>query len=591
MRALIVAIAMAVGLPAVAQECKAPACAAVRGARTVGWPAQTRAEVMARNGMVTSSHPLATQAGLAILRGGGNAIDAAIATAAVMGVTEPQSTGIGGDMFLLYWHAKERKLYALNAAGRAPTGATADHYQSLGYTADPANWGIGSGLPPAGILTVTVPGAVWGWEQALKRFGTRDFRTVLADARRIAEQGYPVTERVAGEWLIPPALPLKGCCTAPDPETQRVFLPGGRAPRPGDIFRNPDLARAFAAIQAKGAAAFYTGTIAQAIVRRSSELGGTMTLSDLAGYRGAWVEPVTVRHAGYDIHELPPPSQDWGALVMLNVLEACMPKWAPGETLASLGPANPRYWHFLIEAKKRAYADLLAFNADPVAAKVPIERLLSRAHAEAQCAKVDPARASPTAPMPLKEREGDTVVLSTADAAGNMVAMVQSVASEWGSGITVPGWGILLHNRGIQFTLDRRSPNLIAPGKQPYHTLAAGFVTREGKPVMSLLLMGGDMQAQGHAQVLVNMLHLGANQQMASDMARFRHSQVTNELILEAPLHERIGPALAAMGHKLAAPGSGPVGGYQSIRVEETPAGRVYRAGSDHRKDGQAAGW
>ena len=588
---LVLGMAAASSAPAQSDKCTAAACAAVAGERPAGWPAQSRAEVMASRGMVTSSHPLATQAGLSILRQGSNAIDAAIATAATLGVVEPMSTGMGGDLFLLYWYAKEGKLYALNAAGRAPSGATADHYASLGYQADPSNWGIGSGLPDAGILTVTVPGSVWGWEQALKRFGTRDFRVVLAEAHRLAADGFPVSERVAADWQVPLALPLRQCCTAPDPESQRVWLPGGQAPKAGEIFRNPDMAKALAAVQQSGAAAFYTGPIAAAIVKRSTELGGTMTLADLAGYRGAWVDPVTIRHAGYEIHELPPPSQDWGALVMLNVLDACMPKWAPGETLASLGPANPRYWHFLIEAKKRAYADLLAFNADPVASRVPTDRLLSRAHAEAQCAKVDPRRASTTAPMLAKEREADTVVLSTADDDGNMVALVQSNSGGFGSGITVPGWGIMLHNRGVQFTLDRASPNLIAPGKQPYHTLAAGFVTQAGKPVMSLLLMGGDMQAQGHAQVLVNTLHLGANQQMATDMARFRHDQVTNTLILEAPLFQRVGAALARMGHRLGPPSSAGVGGYQSIRVEQTATGRVYRAGSDHRKDGQAAGW
>ena len=354
--------------PALAQEarCPEPACAAVAGGRTEGWAAQSRAEVIARNGMVTSSQPLATQAGLAILRKGGNAVDAAVATAAVLGVVEPFSTGIASDLFMIVWVAKEKKLYALNAAGTAPTGATPARYAELDYGRDPKNWTLGSGMPPAGILTVTVPGAVWGWDAALKRFGSMGFADVLTDAEYYARDGFPVSPRIADDWTpLPRALPLKACCTDHDPDTLAVWTPGGKGPKVGEMFRNPGLARAFALLRKDGPSAFYTGDIGRAIIAKSQALGGTMTAADLAGYAGRWVDLVQTRYQGHDIFELPPPSQSWGALEMLNILEACVPVWSPGQTLASLGPRSPRYWHYLIEAKKLAYADLAAWNGDP----------------------------------------------------------------------------------------------------------------------------------------------------------------------------------------------------------------------------------
>ncbi len=579
-----------------APRCPEPACAAVAGGRTEGWAPQSRAEVIARRGIVTSSQPLATQAGLAILRRGGNAVDAAVATAAVLGVVEPFSTGIASDLFMIVWDAKTKKLHALAAAGTAPTGATPQHFADLGYGKDPKNWALGSGMPSGGILTVTVPGAVWGWDAALKRFGTMGFGDVLADAEYYAREGFPLSPRIADDWMPMPKalsgpLPLKACCTDHDPDTLSVWTPGGQAPKVGEMFRNPGLARAFALLRQQGADAFYKGDIAKAIVAKSTALGGTMTAADLAGYKGEWVDLLHTRYQGHDVYELPPPTQSWGALEMLNILEACVPVWSPGQTLASLGPKSPRYWHYLIEAKKLAYADLSAWNGDPKFVTVPVERLTSKAYAASLCRQVDPARAKATTPGPA-DRSGDTVVLATADADGNVVALVNSISSVWGSGLTVKEFGMILHNRGVQFSLDPASPNIIAPGKRPYHTLAAGFVLKDGAPMLSLLLMGGDMQAQGHGQVLVNMLDLGANVQMATDMARFRHGQVSDQLTLEPALDALVGADLKAMGHRLGKPGSGLVGGYQAIRIGRDKDGKpVYRAGSDHRKDGQAAGW
>jgi gamma-glutamyltranspeptidase / glutathione hydrolase len=593
------------GQPSPIAECAgaqpAPFCRAVRGDRAEGWPAQSRSEVMATNGMVVTSQPLAAQAGLAILRQGGNAVDAAVATAATLNVVEPMMVGVGGDLFVVVYVAKERKVYVLNASGTAPTGASLEHLNELGYHWNPQNWAPGSGMPPGGILAVTVPGTVWGWEEVQRRFGKLHFREVLEPAAHYAQDGFPVSERIAHDWVLPGALPLRGCCQDLDPESVRTWYVDGKPPRAGQIFRNPQLAHTLRLLQAGGREVFYRGEIAKAIVARSDALGGTMTLADLAGYHGEWVEPATSVHKGYDIYELPPPSQAWAAEEILQILDTCLPAWAPGATLAGLGPASPQYWHLLIEAKKLAYADLYAYNADPRFANVPLRQLLSSAHAQTLCGRVDPRHASSTGPAGTTDLSGDTVVLSTADSEGNMVSWVNSNYSEFGSGITVPGYGFVLHNRGALFTLDPHSPNVIAPGKRPFNTLAAGFVMHGSTPQMTVTLMGGDMQAQGHAQVLLDILDLGANVQAAADMARFRHNQVRNTVDLESALFHLVGAELSGMGHTVRAVDGEGVGGVQMIlftpeetsaQAGSTPTLRgFYRAGSDPRKDGQATGW
>lgn len=576
----------------------APFCSAVRGDRAEGWLAQSRSEVMAQNGMVVTSQPLAAEAGLSILKQGGNAIDAAVATAAVLSVVEPMMVGVAGDVFAVVYIARDHKVYALNASGIAPTGATLAHLNSLGYHWNPQNWGPGSGMPYGGILPVTVPGTVWGWEEIEKRFGKLRFKTVLEPAVKYAEQGFPISERIASDWRLPPALPLKGCCRQLDPDSVKTWYVDGKRPVAGQIFRNPDLAHTLRLLQAGGRDVFYRGEIAKAIVAKSRALGGTMTLEDLARYHGEWVEPAHSQHDGYDIYELPPPSQAWAAEEMLNILDACMPTWAPGQTLASLGPASPEYWHLMVEAKKLAYADLYAYNADPDVVSVPLKQLLSRSHATQLCGKVDPRHASTPGPTSQADLTGDTVVLSTADSEGNMVAWVNSNYDEFGSGITVPGYGFVLHNRGSLFTLDPKSPNVIAPGKRPFNTLAAGFVMHDGQPTMTVTLMGGDMQAQGHAQVLVDVLDLGANVQAATDMARFHHSQTRNVLSLESPLFRLVGAELSDMGHHVRAVNGAGLGGAQIILFTPVPGtggrgrlGGFYRGGSDPRKDGEAVGW
>ena len=566
-------------------------CTALRGERASGWPAQSRSEVMARNGMVVTSQPLAAQAGLAILARGGNAIDAAVATAGVLSVTEPMMVGIAGDVFVVVYVAKEDKVYVLNSSGTAPTGATLAHFHELGYEADPKNWGPMSGMPDGGILPVTVPGSIWGWNAVLERFGTMKFKDVLEPAVRYAEGGFAVSERIAHDWELPKALPLRGCCKDLDADSVKTWYPDGKPPTAGQVFRNPGLARTLKLLQAGGAEAFYKGEIARAIVAKSNALGGTMTLADLAGFHGQWVEPARSTYHGYELLELPPPSQAWATNELLNILEVCVPRWTPGQTLASLGPRDPRYWHAFIEAKKLAYEDLFAYNADPDFSKVPLAKLLSKEHAATKCARFDAQHAAVPGPPANADMRGDTIVLSTADKDGNLVSWVNSNFDAFGSGITVPGYGFVLHNRGTLFSLDPKSPNVIAPGKRPYNTLSAGLLLKNGKPAMTVTLMGGDMQAQGHAQLLVDVIDLGANLQAAADMARFRHSQIQNVASLETPLYESVGPALSQLGHSVRAVSGSPVGGVQIIGVERTTAGLVFIGASDFRKDGQAAGW
>jgi gamma-glutamyltranspeptidase/glutathione hydrolase len=573
---------------AVATPPAAPANAAVRGVRAEGWLQQSRSAVMARNGVVVTSQPLAAQAGMRILLQGGNAVDAAVATVATLNVTEPMMVGMGGDVFAIIYIAKQHKYYVLNASGMAPSGATIAHFNALGYRKDPRNWGPGSGMPPGGILDVTVPGSVWGWDEVLRRFGTMKFDRVLQPAIDYAQNGFPVSERIAGEWRLPNALPLRGCCTRLDPDSVRTWYINGRPPRTGEMFRNQQLAHSFRLLQKYGRDVFYRGEIARAIVAKSRALGGTMTLADLANYRGEWVQPVDTAYHGTHLIELPPPSQGFAANEALNILAQCVPHVLPGQSLASLGPANPEYWHLLVEAKKLAYEDLYRFNADPDRVRVPLSRLLSPQHAASLCARIDPNRASTIAPPGPNSGISDTVVLSSADRWGNMVSWVNSNYDEFGSGITVPGYGFILHDRGALFSLDPKSPNAIAPHKRPFNTLMAGFLQRNGRPLMTLGLMGGDMQAQGHEQIAVDVIDLGANVQQAGDMARFRHDEISNTLMLETPLFDLVGDRLRAMGHNVRATTRSPMGGYQAIML--LPNG-AYAAGSDFGKDGEAVGF
>jgi gamma-glutamyltranspeptidase/glutathione hydrolase len=574
---------------------------AVPAARPQGYINQTRSEVLARNGIAATSQPLATATAEQVLMDGGNAIDAAVAASATLGVVEPMSTGIGGDMFALVWSAKDKKLYGLEASGWSPEGWTPEYFEKLGVDE----------IPARGINSAVVPGTVAGWDSMLRRFGTMNFDQVLEPARSYAQEGFPVHERVANDWANAAA------SLREDPDSVRTWLPGGNSPELYSIFRNPEMARALRVIQRRGSDGFYAGPIARAIARKSEAAGGVLEYDDLAEYPGAkWVEPLSTNYHGYDVHQLPPPGQGLAALEMLNILEVCAPE--VGVNLAELGPRDPKYWHFMIEAKKLAYSDLHRYNADPAFEDVPTDRLLSKEYAATLCDEIDMNSARPA--DVLGNDLGSTVYFATADRWGNMVSFVNSNFSGFGSRVTVPGYGFVLANRGGGFTLEEGHPNQVAPRKRPFITIIASFLTKDDKPVMAFGNMGGGTQPQAHAQHVVNMIDLGMNVQATTDVARFDHNQRTDRTALDTYLFDLVGPQLQEMGHTLTR-SRGHAGGYQGILFEpnprlpepkvpaygccvgaleerggrgsafEQPINGVYRAGSDPRKDGHAGGW
>jgi gamma-glutamyltranspeptidase/glutathione hydrolase len=485
--------------------------------------------------------------------------------------------------------AKDKKLYALNSGGWAPAAWTPGFFtEKLGVKS----------IPSSGVNAATVPGAISGYDALLTRFGTVTFKEAFERAARIAEEGWGLAERRHADlWSAASGLRA-------DPDSRRVFLAGDRAPALYSIIRNPGLANALRAIQKDGRDAFYRGEIAAAIVEKMAANGGVMTRGDLADFKSEWIEPISTSYHGYDVFELPPPGQGFAALEMLNILEVCVPKL--GTSLARLGPSDPMYWHLMVEAKKLAYTDLLGRNADPRFTPVPIETLLSKSYAATLCGKIDRNVASK--PGIAGGTDGGTIYLTTADRWGNMVSLVHSVFSLYGSGATVAPYGFVLHNRGAAFSLDPKSPNVVAPHKRPFHTIIAGFVMKDRQPLMTFGNMGGSVQPETHAQHIVNLVDLGMNVQMTTDAARFTHNQVTNILSLETNLFNLVGSALRSKGHEVRKVNGGAVGGYQGILFtrdptlaeptfdrgtigQDLPVNGVYRAGSDHRKDGQAVGW
>ena len=576
------------GIPSADQPTPTAAIDAAAGSRAQGWLAQGRSEVLARHGMVATSDPLAAQAGLEMLRQGGNAIDAAVAAGAVLDVTSQNDTGIGGDLFALVWSARDKKLYALNSAGWAPAGWTPQFFTDRLRV---------KSVPGSGVNAATVPGAIAGYDALLKRFGRMTFKQTFERAARIAEEGWGQAERRHGD------LRSASKALAADADSRQLFLNGDRAPDLYSIIRNPALAKALRLIQKDGRDAFYRGDIADAIVAKIQGGGGAMTKTDLADFQPEWVDPIATNYHGYDVFELPPPGQGFAALQMLNILEVCVPKL--GQSLTRLGPSDPMYWHLMVEAKKLAYSDLYAYNADPKFASVPVDRLLSKSYAATLCDKIDVNAASK--PRVGGGLDGGTIYLTTADRWGNMVSLIHSVFANYGSRATVGPFGFVLHNRGSAFSLDPRSPNVVAPRKRPFHSIIAGFVMKDGRPLMTFGNMGGNVQPETHAQHIVNLIDLGMNVQMTTDAARFTHGQTSNVLSLEANLFNRVGAALRAKGHEVRSVTGGSVGGYQGIlftrdtrlpeprfdssATDDTPINGVYRAGSDHRKDGQAVGW
>ena len=564
--------ALVVALPACAQDAAAighDAFDAWRGDRSTGWVGQTRSEVMARNGMVATSQPLAAEAGIEVLHAGGNAFDAAVATAAAINVVEPEASGIGGDMFVIAWLAKERRLVALDASGRAPLAATAEHYRQK----------FGAEMPEEGIQSAVVPGAVDGWATLLGKYGRLGFREVLAPAIRLADQGFPVSQRIGTEWQMSTDLLAK------DPDTAAIYLDHHTAWGWGSIFRNPDLAKAFRLLGEGGRDAFYKGPIARAIVAKSQKTGGLFTMADFDQMHARWVEPVSTTFNGYTIHEMPPSTQGFAVLEIMNLIEQCPARL--GLTRAQINPKSADFWHLMVEAKKVAYTDLMRYNGDPDFSKIPVAMLISKDYAAKSCGRINMAHAAPLAPSeaPL----GGTAYITTADSEGNVVSFIYSVYNFFGSGVTVPGYGFLLNDRGAAFTLKAGSPNVIAPGKRPFYTIIPGFVTRDDKPFAAVGVMYGDQQAQGQAQVLTNMLLFGANSQAAGDAARFAHAQSTNRLKLESQLFDAIGANLKARGHDVHSANGFDMGGYQAIMID--PKTGAYRGASDPRKDGEAIGY
>ena len=571
---------------------------AVRGDRLWAWPEQTRSEVLARHGVVATSQPLAAQAGLQILRDGGNAADAAVATAAMLGLVEPHSAGIGGDMEAIYWSAKDRKLSALNAAGWAPRKWTPDYFRDKGL----------SEVPTYGVDSVSVPGAVDGWWRFQRRFGKLSLAQALRPSIRLAREGFGLTERIRGDWNSYDRFYVD--MLREDPESAQVFLRDGQVPPLYSIFRNPHLARAYELLAEDGPDAFYRGPIGRAIVDRIQAGGGAMTMGDLRSFRSEWVKPISTSYKGYDVYETPPQTQGFATLEMLNIIEQCGRRL--GYDLRALGARSPQFWHILIEAKKLAYADLLRYNGDPRFVDIPLDRLLSKGYAASLCDRIDLERASDpesdAAPSLTVQEKGDTVYLVAADRWGNMASFIYSIYDYFGASVSVPGYGFPLNDRGSFFSLDPASPTVVAPGKRPFLTIIPAFVMKDGEPLLAFGNMGGDTQAQAQATELVNMIDLGMNVQAAGDAARFHHGQSSGDVHLESRLYDLVGSDLAARGHHVVRVegDDDQFGGYQAVLFErdptlpaqrsrsvagDPPVNGVYRAASDFRKDGQAVGW
>lgn len=545
------------------------------GDRITGRGFVTRSEVIARNGMAATSQPLATQVAIDILKKGGTAVDAAIAANAVLGLTEPTGSGIGGDLFAIVWDSKTEQLYGLNASGRSPYELSLAQLKAAGLTS----------IPPVGPLPVTVPGCVDGWFSLHGRFGKLPMSDVLAPAIEYARRGFPLTELIAYYWD-------RGGRTLKDqPNFEATFLPKGEAPKKGDVFRNRDLASTYEAIAGGGRDAFYRGALTETMVAFAARVGCFLTARDFNDHTSTWVEPVSTSYRGVEVWELPPNGQGIAALQILNIIESF--------DLRSMGHNSTAHLHRAIEAKKLAYEDRARFYADPDFYKVPLEKLISKGYASDRRSLIDPNRASRRLDAgDPKLQHGDTVYLTVADKDHNMVSLIQSNYRGFGSGLVPDGLGFVLQDRGELFNLEEGHPNVFAPHKRPFHTIIPGFVTRDGLPWLSFGVMGGDMQPQGHVQILCNILDFGMNLQEAGDAARFYHtgsSEPTGErmhdggqVALESGVAMESARGLAQMGHRVEFL-SGGFGGYQAIMYDA--ARNIYLGASESRKDGQAAGY
>jgi gamma-glutamyltranspeptidase/glutathione hydrolase len=544
--------------------------------RPVGRAFATRSEVLAQHGMACTSQPLATQAALDILKQGGSAVDAAIAANAVLSVVEPMNCGPGGDLFAIVWDTQTRRLHGLNASGRSPAALTLAHFREKKLEK----------IPERGPLAVSVPGCVDGWFKLHKRFGRLSMSQVLAPAIRYAREGFPVSEVIAYEWV------KSGLTCTNQPGFTDVYTPGGRTPVKGDIFRNAALARTLEKIGSGGRDAFYRGPIAETIEAILKRAGGFLAASDLAEHKSEWVEPVSTNYRGYDLWELPPNTQGIAALQMLQILE--------GYDLARYGFGSKEHIHLFLEAKKLAFEDRAKFYADPAFNKIPVSKLISKEYAAERRKLIDLNRASTNLPAghAMLDRS-DTVYLATADAQGNMVSLIQSDYFDFGSGVTPPELGFALQNRGALFSLKEGEFNTYAPRKRPFHTIIPAFITRNGQPWLSFGVMGGQMQPQGHVQIVLNLIDFGMGLQEAGDAPRIQHTgsseptgtTITNggQAHLEFGFAPEVERDLQQMGHKISRVDAPTFGGYQAIRWDAT--NKVYHGASESRKDGQAAGY
>jgi gamma-glutamyltranspeptidase/glutathione hydrolase len=522
-----------------------------------------RSMVITRYGIVATTHVQASQAGAQILARGGSAADAAIAANAVLGVTEPMMNGIGGDLFALYWDAKTGKLYGLNASGWAPKDLTVERLRARDVTR----------MPLYGIDSVTVPGAVDGWNKLHQRFGKLPWKQIFQPAIFYARTGYPVPELIHGFWQAS-VENLRS-----DPESRRVFLPNGRPPEVGEIFRNPDLANSLQQIADEGPGAFYRGAIADSILKTSQELGGTMSAADLSKFNSEWVEPISITYRDWKVYELPPNSQGMAALEMLNIMENFPP--------ASDGPFGTKELHTRIEAMKLAYADLERYNADPRFAKVPVKGLLSKEYAKQRAGLIDAEKANCNV-LPGNPPRSDTTYLSVVDREGNIVSLIQSNYEYFGSGITVRGRGFALQNRGALFSLDPNSPNVLAPRKRPFHTIIPAFMER-GTEHIGFGIMGGANQPLAHAQFVSNFVDYGMNIQAALEAPRFTVSpQRGCHIVIESRVGAETLKELSVKGHQLEVHEgfSTRMGRGQAV-LHDSKTGINYGA-SDPRADGSA---
>ncbi|MFH1718860.1 MAG: gamma-glutamyltransferase [Planctomycetota bacterium] len=532
---------------------------------------QNRSAVACRNGVVCSSQPLASMAGLDILKAGGNAVDAAICANAMLSLVEPMMCGPGGDLFAIVWNSEERKLIGLNASGRSPYDWSIDKAHALGLKE----------LPIYGPLSWSVPGCVSGWEALQKRLGRFDLAKVLEAPIFYAREGFPVSPVIARSWSLG---------STGNPALTKTFLPEGKPIRFGDIFRNKDLARFFETIAKDGAEAFYKGEIAERIVKFSQANGGRFSIRDFQEHSADWVEPVSTNYRGYDVWELPPNGQGIATLQMLNLLEHF--------DFGSIRPNSAEHLHLFIEAKKLAFEDRAVYYADTDFAEVPLRELISKEYAEQRVKLIDPRRAAQDVEAGRLKSSSDTVYLTAADKDGNMVSLIQSIYYQWGSGFVPDGLGFCLQNRGQLFSLNPNHLNRLEPHKRPFHTIIPAFVTKDGEPVFSFGVMGGDFQPQGQVQVLMNILDFGLSPQQAGEQPRIRHidsSTPTGQkmvaggsVILERHISEQARRKLVSMGHKVNSE-LGVFGGYQGIWRKSNP--RRYFGASDPRKDGCAMGY